>query len=154
MFFDACKNKVLELPFELWIGEDSTIQVSAGESIELLPNNYYHLSVNMTWNEMLTGFFFNIYTENQDKIDTFYLQKSRFFGPTYLHAPPEEFKHFCCDKLCDGSISETDSNGIIRFRGKFKNGIPMSNLKFYNKLGERIKTEVYDKNGNLKRIKN
>ena len=151
VFFDACKNQVLELPYELWTGSDSTIQIDVGQTIELEPN-YYQLHVQMDWNEKLTGFYFDLIIDQKQRVDTLYLQKSRFYGPTYLHPPPDEFKYYCCDKICDGTIIESDSNGVIRFRGKFKNGIPISNLKYYNKYGKRIRKEVYV-NGNLKRIK-
>jgi len=132
VFFDACENKVLELPYELWNGPDTTINVKAGQTIHLKPN-YYQLHVDMIWEEMITGFFFDLIIDQQQRTDTLYLQKSRFYGPTYLHPPPDEFKHYCCDELCDGTIVEYDSNGVIRFRGKFEKGVPISNLKYYNK---------------------
>ena len=151
VFFDACNNEVLELPYELWTGNDSTIRVKAGETIELQPN-YYQLHLQMTWNEKLTGFHFDIITNDENRIDTLYLQQARFYGPTHLHAPPEKFKHYCCKELCNGTVKEVDPNGVTRFKGRFRNGIPISNLKYYNKSGELIRTEVYRK-GNLQRIK-
>ncbi|NME71256.1 toxin-antitoxin system YwqK family antitoxin [Flammeovirga aprica] len=153
LFFDACKDEVLELPYELWlVKEDSTIIVDAGEAIELA-TNYYQLQLYMTSEDFLTSFYFDIIIDQEQKNDTLYLHKTRLWGPTYLHAPTEEFKFYCCGKLCNGLIEEYDSNGVVRFKGRFENGVPTRNLKYYNEFGNLIQKEVYDDKGNLKRIK-
>jgi antitoxin component YwqK of YwqJK toxin-antitoxin module len=143
---------VVELPYKIWNGQaDTTIELSAGQSIQL-ESGYYQVQLDMTWNEMLTGFTFDIYGEDKQRTDTLFLQQARFYGPIVLHAPPEQFKHYCCEKLCDGKIEEVDSNGVIRFKGKFNKGTPTSNLKYFNQSGQLVKTEVYI-DGQLERIK-
>jgi len=117
-----------------------------------LEPGYYQAQLELNWNEMQTGFFFDIYMKNQDRRDTLYLQQARFYGPMSLHEPSEQYKHYCCDEPCNGFIIDIDSNGIIRFEGRFMKGKPMSNLKYYNSSGERTRTEVYIE-GQLKRIK-
>ena len=153
VFFDACEESVVELPFELWnVKIDTTIQVAAGQSIQL-EQGYYQVQLDMLWNDMRTSFWFEIYTNNEPvRTDTLFLQKARFYGPTYLHAPPEEFKHYCCNELCDGTVEEVDLNGVTRFKGRFRKGKPTSNLKHFSSSGERTRTEVYV-NGQLERIK-
>ncbi|MDH5603643.1 MAG: hypothetical protein OEY51_06880 [Cyclobacteriaceae bacterium] len=153
VFYDACVGKVVELPYKLWNGQtDSTIQISSGQSIQLEPG-YYQVQLDIIWNEMYSGLWFDIYFNNEPtEIDTLFLQTPRFFGPTYLHAPPEEFKHYCCDELCNGKIEEIDNNGVTRFKGRFRNGQPIGNLKYYSSNGELTRTEVYVK-GQLERIK-
>jgi hypothetical protein len=153
VFYDACEEAVVELPFEIWkVKIDTTIQIDVRQSIQL-EQGYYQVQVDMNWNEMRTTFWFDIYTNNEPtRTDTLFLQKTRFYGPTYLHAPPEEFKHYYCKNLCEGTIEEVDSNGITRFKGRFMNGRPTSNLKYYNSSGKRTRTEIYV-DGQLERIK-
>lgn len=152
VFYDACKESVVELPFFVHqFKPDTTIKVDEGQSILLTPN-YYQIEVQMTWDEMLTGFWFDLYINEQPRTDTMYLQTARFYGPVVLHPAPEEFKHYCCDELCDGLIEELDSNGVTRFKGRFRKGKPTSNLKYYNSNGEKIRTDVYV-DGQLERIK-
>mgnify|MGYP000224071666 CR=1 FL=1 len=152
VFYDACNESVIELPYFVNDFEsDTTIRVAAGQSISLTPN-YYQVEVVMIWNEMITNFWFDLEIDEQLRTDTLYLQKARFYGPTYLHAPPEEFKHYCCGELCNGKVEELDSNSLTRFKGRFRNGRPTSNLKYYNSSGELTRTEVYE-NGQLERIK-
>ena len=152
VFYDACNESVIDLPYFINDFEsDSTMRVEAGHSIGLTPK-YYQIEVQITWNEMFTSFWFDLYMDEQPRTDTLYLQKARFYGPTILHPPPEEFKHYCCEELCNGTVEEVDANGITRFKGRFRNGKPISNLKYFNSAGERIRTEVYV-DGQLKRIK-
>ena len=152
VFYDACKESIVELPYFVHqFKPDTSIKVDAGQPINLTPN-YYQVEVQITWNEMLTNFWFDLEIDEQPRTDTLYLQMSRFYGPTYLHAPPEEFKHYCCGELCDGKIEEQDSYGVTRFKGRFRSGKPTSNLKYYNSSGELTRTEVYV-SGQLERIK-
>ncbi|NMM47649.1 toxin-antitoxin system YwqK family antitoxin [Marinigracilibium pacificum] len=152
LFYDACTQKVIEPPYFIHDFEsDTSIIVEKRKSIDLA-SNYYQIEAQMNRNEMLTSFWFDLYLYEQSITDTLYLQKPRFFGPKTIHPKPEEFKYYCCGELCNGTIEEIDTNGIIRFKGQFSNGIPTSNLKYYNSTGHLFRTEVYV-NGQLERIK-
>lgn len=143
VFYDACTSEILELSYSVsTFKPDSAIKSDVENSVYLSPN-YYQLETDITWNEMYTVFTFDVYMNEQERSDTLFLQSARFFGPTYLHAPPEEFRHYCCGELCNGLIEDIDYNGVTRFEGNFKNGLPTRNLKYYNSSGKRINTEIY-----------
>lgn len=73
------------------------------------------------------------------KIDDFHSGNSVLFP----------IKYYNCDTLCDGDCQDYYMNGKIRIKGKFKAGLPIGKLFYYNKDGTIEKVETYNKKGLL-----
>jgi len=72
-------------------------------------------------------------------------------GDTYFW----DVRYYFSDELCNGHYTDYYKNGQQRLKGKFKNGLPVGKLYYYNKKGSLIKTEKYNRKGKLKKtIKN
>jgi hypothetical protein len=154
VFFDPCSDKVLELDYQVWKPvSDTEVEVKAGQGVDLEKDSYYQLSTHLKseHNGWIATFDFNIYTQHQQNkyVDTLYLHQLRSMWNGLLH--PQEVEFYFCNSRCDGVIEEVDSNGVIRAKGKFKKGIPASNIKFFDKKGNLESKWIY-KNGNLKKI--
>jgi len=54
-----------------------------------------------------------------------------------------------CNTICNGIETDYFSNGKIRFKGEFKNGIVQGKLKEYYRNGKIKEISVYDKDGIL-----
>jgi|GEM_PF-6040083 len=75
--------------------------------------------------------------------------------PTFtrcLHCS-EDLGFHKCDEICNGLEQDYHSNGNLRMKGKFKNGIPKHKIKIYNDSGQLVEVNKYDKNGDLKRTR-
>ena len=149
VFYDACDEKTIELDYELWF-YDSTLQINAGQQVEL-KENYYLLSALLNWEGQYATFSYDIYTSSIGKTDTLYLNKIRSVWNGVLH--PQIVNHYYCNDLANGEIIETDLKGNIRAKGKFDKGKAMKPILYYDEEGTILRKEVY-RNGNLKRIKN
>ena len=144
-FYDACKGETVSLPYELWSMDDSLISVEARKKVKL-PAGFYQLSVAKNWKNLTTTFYFNITIEKEQKklSETLYLGRVRLYGPAYITNTENQFVHYQCEALCNGLIEDFDQNGVLRFKGWFKNGIPVTNLKYYDKEGKLTQTHVYE----------
>lgn len=66
-----------------------------------------------------------------------------------------DLKYYYCDELCNGRYTDYYKNGQKRLKGKFKKGFHVGKLYYYNKMGTLIKTERYNRKGELKKtVKN
>ncbi|MEO1053087.1 MAG: hypothetical protein AAFX87_20805 [Bacteroidota bacterium] len=150
VFYNPCNEQTIELNYELWY-PDSTIQIAAGQLVNL-DQEYYLLSTQLksNINDWIATFDFDIYTKNIGTIDTLYLYELRSMWNGLLH--PQKVEFYFCDQKCNGKIEERDSNGVLRATGKFKNGIPESNIKFFDEQGNLESKWIYA-NGKLQRIK-
>lgn len=150
VFFDPCSKQILELDYQIWISNsDSTMEVKAGKSIKLEDDSFLlSTQLKSEKNDWIAAFYFNINNLNEN--DTLYLHEMRAMWNGLLHPQKEEY--YLCESKCIGTIKEVDSDGIVRSIGKFENGVPKSNIKFFNRYGKLERTLVY-KNGNLKKIK-
>lgn len=159
IFLDGCTNQHVEIEFELTYfynandlnePQDSIRIIKSGEPVTL-ENNLYFISANLDENDWISTFFFDIYPERTSEYDTLYLNKLRSNWNGVNHG--SIVKYFHCDQQADGEIVELDVNGTTRATGTFNNGIPISNIKFFDRNGKLIKKEIY-RNGNLVRTKN
>lgn len=130
MFYDPCSEQTFELDYKLWY-YDSTIQVTGGKPI-ILDQDYYLLSTQMKSksNDWKATFSYDIYTKKIKSTDTLYLNKLRSMWNGLLH--PQKVEFYYCDERSNGEIEEKDSKGTVRATGSFKNGIPESNIKFFD----------------------
>lgn len=150
VFFDSCSEETLDLEYQLWY-YDSTIKVNQGESV-LLNQDWYLLSVEFRSHDSdwISTFNFDIYPEKINTIDTLYLSKLRQKWNGLLH--PQEVNFYFCESPCSGEIKEIDANGTLRAHGKFKDGSPIKNIKYFDKKGKLKEKWIY-RNGNLITIK-
>jgi hypothetical protein len=59
----------------------------------------------------------------------------------------------CCGKPCNGYKADYYNNGQKLIEGKFKNGKPVGELKFYNQRGQLKYIEYYNKRGRKRSIR-
>lgn len=153
VFFDPCSNRVLELDYQIRKSiSDTIIEVKAGQSVNLEEDNYYQVSTQLKseHNDWIATFNFDIYNMQSTGVDTLYLHQLRSMWNGLLH--PQKVAYYFCNSICDGVIEEVDSNGIIRAKGKFKKGVPISNIRFFDKRGNVESKWIY-RNGNLIKIR-
>jgi len=129
--------------------QDSIQTIRSGERVTL-SDNLYFIAANLEDNDWISTFFFDIYPERTSEFDTLYLNKIRSNWNGVNHG--SIVKYFYCDQEASGEITELDANGTTRATGTFKNGVPTSNIRFFDQNGELIKKEVY-RNGNFVRTK-
>lgn len=55
-----------------------------------------------------------------------------------------------CDKLCNGKYETFYSNGVMKFSGKFENGIAIGEFKRYYQNGKIKEVSLFDDDGFLK----
>ena len=58
-------------------------------------------------------------------------------------------KFMNCEKVCDGIETDYYSNGTIRLKAEFKNGLVIGELKRYYQSGKIKEISTYDKDGIL-----
>lgn len=59
------------------------------------------------------------------------------------------YKFMNCEKICDGIETDYYSNGTIRLKAEFKNGLVIGELKRYYQSGKIKEISTYDKDGIL-----
>ncbi|MFT6961860.1 MAG: antitoxin component YwqK of YwqJK toxin-antitoxin module [Flammeovirgaceae bacterium] len=94
-------------------------------------------------------------------LDTLTLPKSTVWFESELHTGyanrfeselyAKKAKWHCCEELCQGEIVEYYSTGEKRLEGKFKDGLPMGKIIYYDKKGNIGKIAKYRK-GYLRNI--
>ena len=154
-FYDVCKDSILSLDYSLQKLDDFDKHYSTYEtdSILQIEDGIYLVFVEIPDGENFKNFNF---TKN--------FNGKRFFGDT-LELPkvmrkytsvlhyPTDLGFFNCDKICNGYIVEYYKNGVIRMEGIFKKGLPKKELRKYNKKGELIEIEIYNRKGTYKKSK-
>ncbi len=65
--------------------------------------------------------------------------------------PPKthNYKFTICEKNCDGIETDYYTNGTIRLKAEFKNGLVVGELKRYYQSGKINEISIYDKDGFL-----
>jgi antitoxin component YwqK of YwqJK toxin-antitoxin module len=80
--------------------------------------------------------------------ETFKAPKIREY---YLSHSKHNYLFRNCDTLCNGIETDYYSNGKVRLRAEFENGIVVGELKKYYRNGKIKEVSIYDKDGFLRK---
>ncbi len=151
-FFDACDQKVKSLPFTL-DSFDTLIHIAPNSEVKV-DSGFYFLETNLQRGDYYHSFFFYLVLSKNYYSDTLYLNKisSGWEGTLHPLPPRKTVYHFDCTTLCEGELTEIDSNGNVRTKGKFQKGQPSGRLDYFDAKGNLMRREIH-RNGNLKKIK-
>jgi len=155
-FYNSCEDIIVDLDYSLYKLDDVDIYYSTNDkdSILKIENGVYIVDVNLPDGENFKSFLFTRkFNQNKTYLDTIetpkIMNKYKYTGG-YGHIA---LGFFNCDKICNGYIIDKYVNGQIRMEGNFENGLPKKEIKKYNKNGELIEIEIYDKKGTYKKSK-
>ncbi|QNM87102.1 hypothetical protein H9W90_10395 [Polaribacter pectinis] len=122
VFYDNCSNKIIEPEFE----------------IESLPEiNYKAITIFVNRGNLIGEY--SIILEK--KKDTIRIPKILFSFGNELHS--KRWNYMNCEKVCDGTETDFNSNGNKRFEGIFKNGKPIEIIN-YRQNGELLTQTFYE----------
>lgn len=89
----------------------------------------------------------NIYLKSGVNRDTLTMKAIKTCSD--LNSKPRFIGYCRCGKRIDGYQEDRYNNGNLRIAGKFKNGVPVNKLTFYNTNGKIEEIRFYNKNGIL-----
>ena len=144
------------LPYDLELWKDNKgndVKVfKVKDSISLREPNLYFISMNVKRGNYEGDFNYSIALDkNKIYADTIDIPKILQCWSGALHdSSYGKFQY--CDSICNGEEVEYYKNGNKKIEGFFINGKPKRKVKYYNKQGELILVEIYNRNG-LKRTR-
>lgn len=159
-FFDTCKDSTHSIEYTL-IGENG-IYLSKGSTVEIDSAGWYVVTSGFGVGEdKIETIIDRIEVKSTSRyIDTIFVARIRLRSLSTLYA--SKAKYYNCDVICNGYEEDYFSNGNIKTKGKYINGLPIEISQFrengtleykeFYKLGKFLieRIEYYDENGKLK----
>lgn len=140
-FRDVCNDSFVTVNYELFRFSDSKNFQSDGKDAMLDSTGVYLFSFVIRRNhENLLFSTDKFYKRGKSYVDTILIPKL-LPRQNALHENNRDF--YFCGLKASGIVKDFYPNGAIRMEGTFLNGIPISDIRFYNINGELVKKEIY-----------
>lgn len=92
---------------------------------------------------------------NQEGLNIDTLQEVSIYQILLLDGKKQKKKSgnwVCCGKPCNGLETDYYANGKKRMEGKFRNGLPIEKVLYYDDMGKLLRKVKYDKYGKVELI--
>jgi hypothetical protein len=141
VFRDLCTDSITVLDYELFQPSNLKLYKSNGKELIIDSTGLYIFSVSLwrdTENIVCTGNIF--FQQGKTYNDTIIIPK---FAEEIAALGQQSRIFTYCKLRANGLITDYYENGNVRMKGSFSNGIPISDILFYNFDGKLVKQEIY-----------
>ncbi|MBN2893646.1 MAG: hypothetical protein JXL97_17380 [Bacteroidales bacterium] len=150
-FYDPCADSVLNLNYEIVSVSDSLNIIHVKDSAILKQKGLYIINIYQVHDNYIASYNFTkkLYLQKEYN-DTIELPRISIWYGSALHS--QDWKFHYCDRLCNGHEIAYYKTGQKWIEGDFVNGIPKKKIRYYDRKGNLVRVDIYNKKG-LKRIK-
>ena len=159
-FYDACKDSVLSLEFELYSYREEWGDLkSEGSKLMVQEKGEYFVSSSIVRGEWYSVFSIPIDISDSPILDTLEIPNIGMATTRALHS--SAFTYLNCSEIANGYEEDYRKDGSLRMIGEFSDGLPLliseynlsgvlNQKRFYSENGSDFnRVEYYDDNGEL-----
>jgi hypothetical protein len=141
-FRDACNDSLIKIPYVLFQpGNSKSYRLPMKNLILDSPGVYtFGASICRSGEDMIFRME-KFYNTGKTYADTIFIPRLLPWDYFGMYEGYNVF--YFCGSRASGLIKDYYQNGVIRMEGSFLNGVPKSDIKYYNVNGRLVKKEIY-----------